>query len=208
MSTQGHHLNKLGNTRVLDTAYQLSRSSAVWFQRRSFFSRVLPYMGQGHGGQIGHVTWTIWTNFHSTIQWRLHMKFNLKIEVGRHHGFPRHDRLCRLCKDEVENEIHFDVSMSCIWNFLFDILMSSHSETVIHNVATYLYYHLNYNKSYLKVYDSISLDVMIYYMLDGIPYLCTCNVTIRFALFHVLWAGGLNHNEPFVLVLENRRSRA
>ena len=49
------------------------------------------------------------------------------------------------------------------------ILMSSHSETVIHNVATYLYYHLNYNKSYLKAHDSISLDVMIYYMLDGIP---------------------------------------
>ena len=32
---------------------------------------------------------------------------NLDIEVGRHHGLPRYDRLCRLCKDEVENEIHF-----------------------------------------------------------------------------------------------------
>ena len=32
---------------------------------------------------------------------------NLEIEIGRHHGLPSHDRLCRLCKDEVENEIHF-----------------------------------------------------------------------------------------------------
>ena len=27
-----------------------------------------------HGGRIGHVTWTIWTNFHSPIRWRFHMK--------------------------------------------------------------------------------------------------------------------------------------
>ena len=32
---------------------------------------------------------------------------NLEIEVGRHHGLPGYDRLCRLCKDEIENEIHF-----------------------------------------------------------------------------------------------------
>ena len=34
-------------------------------------------------------------------------RHNLEFEVGRHHGLPSHDRLCRLCKDEVENEIHF-----------------------------------------------------------------------------------------------------
>ena len=66
----------------------------------------------------------------------------------------------------------------------------------------------NYDKSYLKAHDSISLDVMINYMLDGIPYLGTCNFTVCLSLFHVLWAGGLNHNRSSVLVLDNQRSRA
>ena len=39
---------------------------------------------------------------------------NSKIEVGRHHGLPRHDRLCRLYKDEAENDNHFIISMPCI----------------------------------------------------------------------------------------------
>ena len=68
--------------------------------------------------------------------------------------------------------------------------------------------HLHYDKSYLKAHDSISLDAMINYMLDGIPCLCTCNFTVCLSLFHVLWAGDLTHNKPFVLVLDNRRSRA
>ena len=29
----------------------------------------------GHGGHLGHVTWTIYTNFHTPIQRMLHMKF-------------------------------------------------------------------------------------------------------------------------------------
>ena len=77
-------------------------------------------------------------------------------------------------------------------------------------MSQYMYImHLNYDKSYLKTHDSISLDVMINYMPDGIPYLCTCNFTVCLSLFHVLWTGGLNHNKPFllVLVLDNRRSR-
>ena len=52
--------------------------------------------------------------------------------------------------------------------------------------------HLNYDKRDLKAHNSISLDVMINYMLDGIPYLCTCNFIVCLSLFHVLWAGGLN----------------
>ena len=40
--------------------------------------------------------------------------YNSRIEVGRHHGLPRRDRLCRLCKDEVENDNHFIISMPCI----------------------------------------------------------------------------------------------
>ena len=147
--------------------------------------------------------------------------------MGRHHGLPRHDRLCGLHKDEVENEIHFmlqctvyeTVYETSMQKYLprkyyifpnvnkFNILMSNHSETVIHNVATYLYYAFKLRQELL---DSISLDVMISYMLDGIPYLCTCNFTVCLSLFHVLWAGGLNHNKPFVLVLvlDNWRSCA
>ena len=29
----------------------------------------------GHGGHLGHVTWTFYTNFHSPFPRRLHMKF-------------------------------------------------------------------------------------------------------------------------------------
>ena len=31
----------------------------------------------GRGSHLGHVTWTVWTNFRSPIPWRLHMKFAL-----------------------------------------------------------------------------------------------------------------------------------
>ena len=90
---------------------------------------------------------------------------NLEFEVGRHHGLPRHDRLCRLCTDEAENEIHF--MLQCpVYETLrqkylprkyyifpnvntFNIL-SSHSETVIHNVATYLYYAFKLRHELLK----------------------------------------------------------
>ena len=30
----------------------------------------------GHGGHLGHVTWTVCTYFHSPIPRRLHMKFD------------------------------------------------------------------------------------------------------------------------------------
>ena len=31
----------------------------------------------------------------------------LEIETGRHTGVPREDRICRLCREEVESEEHF-----------------------------------------------------------------------------------------------------
>ena len=71
-STQGHHLNKRGSTRVPNAAYKRSRSSAFWFQSRRIFHVFTIY---GHGGHLGHVTWTIWTNFRSPIPLRFHMKF-------------------------------------------------------------------------------------------------------------------------------------
>ena len=41
-------------------------TKAFWFRRRSFFKVFTIYV---HGGHLGHVTWTIWTNFCSPI-WR------------------------------------------------------------------------------------------------------------------------------------------
>ena len=35
-----------------------------------------------HGGHLGHVTWTIWTNFRSPIPRRLHMKFGFNRPSG------------------------------------------------------------------------------------------------------------------------------
>ena len=89
-SNQGHHMKQVGNTRVTNAAYQVSRSSAFRFQKRRFLKIISIY---GHGGHLGHVTWTIWTHFHSPIQWRLHQKFNLGIPVMR---YERAVRPCAL----------------------------------------------------------------------------------------------------------------
>ena len=78
-SIQGHHLNKLGSTRAPNAAYQVSRSSAFWFWRRRFFKVFAIY---AHGGHLGHVTCTSWTNFRSSISWSLHMKFDFDWPSG------------------------------------------------------------------------------------------------------------------------------
>ena len=43
-----------------------------WFRRRRFLKVFTIY---GHGGNLGHVTWTIYTNFGSPFPRRLHIKF-------------------------------------------------------------------------------------------------------------------------------------
>ena len=62
-----------------DAAYKLSRSSAFLFQRRQTFHVFTIYR---HGGHLGHVTYIIWTNFHSPIPLRLHMKFGFNWPGG------------------------------------------------------------------------------------------------------------------------------
>ena len=69
-STQGHHLNNLGSTRVLDATCKLSCPSINWFWRR-YLEAITIY---GCGGHTGHVTWTVWTYFCSPQPRRLHMK--------------------------------------------------------------------------------------------------------------------------------------
>ena len=41
----------------------------------------------------------------------------LEIEQGRYHGLPVKDRICKLCKAEVEDEIHFFASVHCFEQF-------------------------------------------------------------------------------------------
>ena len=52
-STQRHYLNKFGTTRLLNIVYQVSRSSALRFQRKIFSMVFTIY---GHAGHFGHVT--------------------------------------------------------------------------------------------------------------------------------------------------------
>ena len=49
-------MKKFGSTRVTDAAYHLSSSSVFWFQRKRFLN---VFTINGHGGHMGHVTWTM-----------------------------------------------------------------------------------------------------------------------------------------------------
>ena len=49
------------------------------FQGHRFFKVFTIY---GHGSHLGHVTWTVWTNFRSPIQRRFHMKFDFDWPSG------------------------------------------------------------------------------------------------------------------------------
>ena len=75
-STKGHHLNKLGRACISNAAYQISRSTAIGFLKR--FLEVFTIYG--HGGHLGHVNQSLWTNVCSPNQWRLHM-YNL-VSIG------------------------------------------------------------------------------------------------------------------------------
>ena len=55
------------------------RESACRFWRRRFFKVFTIY---GRGGHLGHVTWTIYTNFRSPFPRRLHIKFGFDWPSG------------------------------------------------------------------------------------------------------------------------------
>jgi hypothetical protein len=47
-------------------------------------------------------------NFNRNILIRFRISaHNLEIEKGRHQNIPLHERICKLCKLEIEDEIHF-----------------------------------------------------------------------------------------------------
>ena len=56
---------------MLYTKFQGHQPFQFW--RRRFFKVFAIY---GHGGHLGHVTGTSWTNFRSPIPWRFRMKFD------------------------------------------------------------------------------------------------------------------------------------
>ena len=56
-----------------DATYQVSRKSIRRFRRRRFLKVFTIY---GHGGHLGHVTWTIYKNFRPPFQRMLYMKFD------------------------------------------------------------------------------------------------------------------------------------
>ena len=80
---------------------------------------------------------------------------DLEIQVGRYTNIPREQRLCKLCKADIEDEYHF--LLKCpLFNDLrstylapkyttnpnmhkFVLLMTSKHEQVIFNIATYIY---------------------------------------------------------------------
>ena len=85
--------------------------------------------------------------------------YSLEIELGRHSGRPKQERICRLCNDGVEDELYFlfycpayEMSKYYVIPNInkFNILMSSSSGYIIQAVASYLYY--AFKLPYLIIY--------------------------------------------------------
>ena len=64
---------------VSDASFQALLKSAHRFQRRNYFK---VFTINGHGGHLGHVTWTIYTNFNFHFLRILHMKFGFDWSIG------------------------------------------------------------------------------------------------------------------------------
>ena len=70
--TLGLCLNNFGVTQVLDATYHISTPSVHWFQRRI----LKLFINYWHSRYVGHVRWTIWTNFCSLSPTQLYIKFD------------------------------------------------------------------------------------------------------------------------------------
>ena len=62
---------------MLHAKFQDHRTSG---SREKYFFKVFTIYG--HGGHLGHVTWTIYTNFRSPFPRRLHIKFDFDWPSG------------------------------------------------------------------------------------------------------------------------------
>lgn len=47
---------------------------------------------------------------------------NLFIESGRFYGIPRSERICTLCKLEIEDEMHFILKCKCFHGFRVNLI--------------------------------------------------------------------------------------
>ena len=61
---------------MMHAKFQDHRTSGSRENLKTFFTIY------GHGGHLGHVTWTINTNFHSPFPRRLHMKLVFDLPSG------------------------------------------------------------------------------------------------------------------------------
>ena len=92
---------------------------------------------------------------------------DLEIECGRYSGIGRNDRMCKLCRRTVETEFHF-VLICIIYKDLrqkyipieyrrspsiykFNKLMNVSDESIIFNLALYLYHATERRKKYLQL---------------------------------------------------------
>ena len=62
---------------MLHTKFRVNRTAGSG--EEDFFKVFTIY---GHGGHLGHVTWTIYTNFRSPFPRRLHIKFGFDWPSG------------------------------------------------------------------------------------------------------------------------------
>ena len=80
---------------------------------------------------------------------------DLEINRGRYYNIPRDERVCKLCKVNIEDEYHFVMKCPFYQNLReehlpskfienpnvhkFVMLMSSNNDTIIYSIATFLY---------------------------------------------------------------------
>ena len=92
-----------------------------------------------HGGHLGHVTMTIFTNFHSPFLIMLHTKFGFDWPSGiREEGLP----LGYIYSKNHKYSVHLPISIKCFTsndlNNLFVVLFESSDHTGIKVLAFYL----------------------------------------------------------------------
>ena len=106
-----------------------------------------------HEAYLSHLSIRKFRNDFSKLRSSCH---SLEIELCIHSGHPKQERICRLCNEGVEDELHFllhcPVYKTLRQKYIpskyyvipsinkFNILMSSSSGHIIQAVASYLYY--------------------------------------------------------------------
>ena len=146
--------------RLRDQSIQLWNSEITDSSKLCLYKNFKP--NYEHEAHLSHLSIRKFRNAFSKFRSSCH---SLEIELGRHSGHPKQERICRLCNDGVEDELHF--LLHCpVYETLrqkyipskyyvipninkFNILMSSSSGHIIQAVASYLYYAFKLRKELL-----------------------------------------------------------